>query len=564
MDAGTLKQRLEQFPSHFHWKLEDQSERERTDLRNRIEGGLAEHPDKLPVCYMTLVGYLWVSPLDKKEHFKNALQWFHKASEINSVEIEQESKRGNKGPIGDKIILLTNKAMLQLKLGMHNSVKKLYKEIEKLFQEKTPEIEAYITAHKAFASRQFGPAKYNIAAELFKEALECFPENVDWLEEYGKVIGRIERNMELADCAESSERVLEQVIKLDPSRHLSRVLLAQIYQDKKLYDAAEEQIDTAIKLTKGKLRITVMQRIGQFYRKQRRFDEALTCFEEVRTANPKSVFNLDQMALTYKAKSYAVRNTHQSHVFLETALKLCQEACDISEENSDVKLTMAHILLLFGRHSDARICYAELSETAGAGIKSKVHFRFGQFLDRIGDKPDAIEQYISAIRCNHESFFGKKAVDKIFEMKNILHSELGNDRALDILGWVHSKLGDLKTAVFYYETEWETNHTDELREVLIDLHLKLRNIEKTKHYLKDVKESESVDKLKGRHHNLVGEEENKLGKIAAARKEFSISTQYFCLDGAENLIRILTKCSIEQTCENEWFTDCAKIADFIA
>ncbi|XP_077997489.1 antiviral innate immune response effector IFIT1-like [Glandiceps talaboti] len=561
-----LEEKLKTFSSHFTWSFEDKAQRDIEDLKKRLQDSLRDNPDKQVVPTKTLIGYLLVSTMNRsgKRQYNKSLEWFDDALKDNTKEMEEDD-----AAIGDKIIVLTCKAWVYLKLGKTRETKALVSEIEKLVKnESSPKVQAYMSAHKAFAGWWFGPYYYDMAAKLYEDALSAYPEHSPdkepWLFELVLIVGRLERRAATSVSPKSGSRettsreeeLLQKVIQWNPKRSLARVFLGCKLVKHGRQTEADAQFKEALHTDPHN--VTVLQRIGEVYRKQGSL-KARQFFEDALILAPDSSFILYQISLLYKQD----KDTES----IKKALHYCEKAIEKSGEvNFPAKCDRAFYHSLLGNTTKARDYYCELIENPDRINRAFAHFYFGKFLEMMQEEENAIAQYKKCIDTKKaDSYPGTLAVEILKKKMALqLSKEENNTNALETLGWVHEKIGDHQKAVNHYEQAFKVNQSKETATNLASLLLTLKKTQRAYKYIDAIKDDVDFEsdyrEMKGTYHLQKGQNFEVASKTMQARKEFALAVDCENIEGLQCLCNILSKCRDSEKCSEEWFSDCAKVS----
>ncbi|XP_070569827.1 interferon-induced protein with tetratricopeptide repeats 5-like [Ptychodera flava] len=547
-----LEVKLKELPCHFTWNFESKTERDIEDLKGRVLDSLRDYPDKQVVPTKTLIGYLYMSPLNKpgkRQHHK-ALEWLEQAIEANDADVKEDL-----GAVGDKIVILSCKAWILRKLGKNPEARKLNTEIGKL--QKTENVTAYLSAHEAFAGWWFGPSHYERAAKLYDTALKAYPDKEPWWFELALIVGRLERRDGATRSPEGvtrEELLLRKVLTLNPNRSLARVFLGRQLAYRGKNDEAKEHFREALETDPHN--VTVVQRIGEFYLRQKWLDTALSTFEKAIKLAPNSSFLVYELSLVYKHR-YQTGGKNPNDV--KQAMKLCEQAVELSGNGHfPAKCDRAYYTALLGEPEKARGYYSELAETQDPVNKLRAHFYFGGFLERFAKEEDnAIDQYKLAVDTNPHRFPGTKAVSILTSKMNRVLSLNGNDAyALETLGWMNERKGDFVNSITYYEKLYEVDKSNETVLKLAHLLLEQAAPNRAEKYItlleSDENFADELREVRGKYHFLKGQQ---VENLSDSRRQFSKSAEYGSFEGAEELLRVLSECGDGDKYHRLWFND---------
>ncbi|XP_077977251.1 uncharacterized protein LOC144432832 [Glandiceps talaboti] len=222
---------LMSLPCHFTWKLEEECNK---SYKNGVCGykETTYHPELSPTPHTAMMGYLQVSELRPPEQRDPmaALSWFDKALRDNQKELESSDDKD--GPLGDKLVILADKAWIYHTLGEVDKVREILHEIEQLGSGKlTEKQKAFVYGHKGTAFTYFVKKTCNEGIDSFKRALSVFPNKPDWLVlksilqfyRSGRMYATtdVEYILSMKECKISLKRVLE----INPNHSYARTSL---------------------------------------------------------------------------------------------------------------------------------------------------------------------------------------------------------------------------------------------------------------------------------------------------------------------------------------------------
>jgi len=183
-----------------------------------------------------------------------------------------------------------------------------------------------------------------------------------------------------------AETALRKLISKDPSDVSGISLLSIVLlQSNKSLEEAESFGKLAIKLQPDNQDLT--NNLGSVYWAQKRYDEALRCFEQVVKEVPEHV-----------DAWHNIGNCHQSLGALKDAEEAFSKAFSINSKRADIANSYALLLFRTGRLADA-------AEIVRNSIKlqpehSSSYGNLGLFLQTSGNYPEAIEAYNTGLKYN--------------------------------------------------------------------------------------------------------------------------------------------------------------------
>ncbi|XP_070570650.1 interferon-induced protein with tetratricopeptide repeats 5-like isoform X2 [Ptychodera flava] len=589
MNTSDYRQQLEKFPSQFIWELEDETERNFEEQLTKIKRHLDETPTILPVPFKTLRGYMHVSkivPRGSKDH-ECALKWFDEALKDHEEEV---AKSGDSdGPLGDKVIILANKAWVFLELGNTEEVDRLLKNLHGICGDGlTKKQIAYKEAHKAVSLMRFGPVKYGDSMACYERSLKEYPENVDWLFGLALVTGRKDRydffgSKKTRSASLDREEVsLRKVIELDPNYSLARVFLAEKIVDNQT-DEAQHHIEEALRRSPNTT--VVLQRSGQFFRKLKHLDRALELFKRALELEPTSSFIHHQVGLAYRDKYFKAKHTgyrqkfvpakrtnHRRHgyhrdepqYFMHKAFESYDKAIQLSGGYQfAAQNDKAYAYILSGEMDAAEGIYSKLTDTAIGSDKTKAFYNLARFHHKTKKNvQEALKFYKKTVESRANQHFVEKAAHAIIDqMRARLRRDENDVDALRELGWVYFKRERFSEACQYYEEAFETSNDNSLAQILVEISLKLRNIEKAGRYLEILREfdEDSYNIFKPIFSVIKGEEYLKASKLTDAKEAFAEAISYGSLVGCQQMLEILKSASDDEKCKEAWLKQCVEV-----
>ncbi|XP_070569834.1 interferon-induced protein with tetratricopeptide repeats 5-like isoform X2 [Ptychodera flava] len=557
--TSSLKDQLQKISCHFTWNLEDGTIREINDLTNRVEFDYNNDPDKQKVPKLSLLGYLSVSSLHKKRNSSKAIKHLKEALMSNDEEIHK-----GEGARGDRMVILGDLAWIYFKQGKNDDARDYIQKVNQLLP-LSQEAQAQLWAHEGFASWWFGANQFERARMLYDAALELDPDNEPWLFELGLILDRQSRQPNGENAKRRVGEVMKKVITLNPKRSLARVIYAIWLFNQGQREKYPDDFNKAIKTSPND--VTVLQRIGQFLRKQGFLDEALKRLESLLHDAPKSSFLKHQLCLVYRDKYFSVKGKRDIN-HLHRALEFCTEAVeDSSGGNFPAACDQAYLTGYIGKfeHDNSKIdkandLYSALIETENLYDKASAHQAFGNFHKNVlQNTSNAIEQYQIAVKVKPDSFAARKACQEILKMMK----ERTDVDSLKLQASAYNNLGEIDSALSKYEQAYQAENSPDTAAELASIYLSKLDIDMADRYIQVLSNDDNLSgeysKLKGRYHFVKGTLLTQSKKLRDARTEFSKSLDFNYLPGVQPLLDILAQCKDDEKFELEWFEDCAKI-----
>ncbi|XP_070570651.1 uncharacterized protein [Ptychodera flava] len=591
MAARVYTEELGRFPSQFIWNLEDGTERNFEQRLSKIERHLRETPNIRPIPFKTLRGYLHVSkiaPRGSVDHMC-ALKWFDEALKDNETEVTKSGDRD--GPLGEKVIILANKAWVYLQIGNTDEVDKLLKKLNDICRDwLTSKQIAYVEAHRAVSLVCFGPAKFSESVACYERSLKEYPENVDWLFGLALVTGRKDRydfsvsKKNRSASLDREEVCLRKVIQLDPNYSLARVFLAEKIVNNQIGEA-QHHIEEALRRAPNTT--VVLQRSGQFFRKLKHLDRALGLFERALELEPTSSFIHHQIGLVYRDKFFQAKHTgHRQKFFhqkqpghrrqeysrdesqgLRTAIGFYDKAIQLAggyHFGAQNDKAYAHTLL--GDTQTAEKIYSHLADSTIAGDKTKAFYNFAEFQRKNNNVGEALKLYKKTVESKGNQGLVDKAANAIIDhIRGRLRRDDNDVDALKELGWVYFKTERFSEACQYYEEVFETSNDNSLAQILVEISLKLRDTHKAGRYLEILREfdEDSYNIFQPSFSVMKGEEYLKASKLADAKNAFAEAIRYGSLVGCQKLLDIMKSASDDEKYTMEWLKQCADIVSVL-
>ncbi|XP_077861712.1 interferon-induced protein with tetratricopeptide repeats 5-like [Saccoglossus kowalevskii] len=338
-----------------------------------------------------LKSFLYMSDLEgnSTKYKKQSLKWIDEALRDNKLEIGN-----NDWAIGDKVVLLADKAWISYLCGNLQDVQRLISEIDELQIQLTEKGYACRLAHEAFALQWFSRTHINNAIQCYKQALSMFPDNVDWLFGYARAIGKIAHEItdkkKRSACLQEEEEFLKRILRLKPDHVFARVYLARLQITKGEESQAILNIEKALELDGNNF--ILLQRAGQAYRIMQKFDKAIKLIKRAIKFDPNSSFAHHQLGIIYKQMYYTGKMTDQE--LSAKSIQHLKKALESDPGNVSAKIDLAKVSVHAGvPPEEVKNIFIELLECDDSIDRANAHCNYGKFLYHQGEKQSAAEQY---------------------------------------------------------------------------------------------------------------------------------------------------------------------------
>ncbi|XP_077997551.1 antiviral innate immune response effector IFIT1-like [Glandiceps talaboti] len=567
-----LIEELQEFRCHFDWNLEDglDSSTDIETITTGLDNHLEDHADQLPVFSKTLKGYLYMSSLNPRGERDphEALRWFDKAVEDNEKEMQEDTE--DKGPMGDRIIILANKARVLLCLGEDKKAGEILNTLAGIKEHlKSEKVQAYIDANKAFCSFWLGQSKFDLGLTCYDRALKVYPTKESWLIGKALLVGKFKHCMRSTVSEQGVselEIIYRKVLRINPDNMFARVRLAVTLASRKCDYEAMHHFDEA--WLHGKDKLHVVTHVAEFYLRKRDFRKARGLLDEALCLHPKSPFIHRLFGDLYRAMAktgkYEVGKNNQ------TAIEWYDKAMKLSFSTKPAVLrNKAWVLFDQGKIQQAKAVFEQQTNSQSTSIFGKAdrHLTFAQFLDKLDveeEKRNAMRQYKMALIAHPTRRSGScLQTIKILKEKcvELLSVNPKNVDALELTGWLYSKINHTESACFYYERAYEIKPSDFLASTLVDLYRGANNHLKADDFSSKIIYSNAEEKtIKDvSFHISNGQQSYEMLEFDVSRREYSRAADLHSLQGSEGLLNVLKQVPEDGKYEIAWFNDLAKI-----
>nr|XP_006819406.1 PREDICTED: interferon-induced protein with tetratricopeptide repeats 5-like [Saccoglossus kowalevskii] len=262
---------------------------------SHLDHHLRDNPDYVPVPSKSLRGYLYMSPLHKpgERDPHEALEWFDKALDDTTRMTDKE------GQIGDRIVVPADKAHVLFLLGEYEDVKIVITELKKyIHQINRPKAFAYIQAHQAFALSWFGQANIERGIGCFDKALDVLPNQESWLFGKARLHSRHSSTADSGQGASQEEIIYNKILQINETHILAKVYLALNANRRHSDFEAEWHFEKA--LDYGRDRVTVVQRVAQYYESKNNLNKAMELYNTALAIEPESSFIHYHIGVIYR------------------------------------------------------------------------------------------------------------------------------------------------------------------------------------------------------------------------------------------------------------------------
>ncbi|XP_077869963.1 interferon-induced protein with tetratricopeptide repeats 5-like [Saccoglossus kowalevskii] len=535
--ALDMKAFLDTLPSHFQWDLENDVNIK--TVMSHLDNHLRDNPDNVPVPSKSLRGYLCMSSLHKagERDPYEALKWFDKALD------DTTSMKDKEGQIGDEIVVLTDKAHVLFLLGKYDDAALIISKLKELEDHKNKrKVKAYIYANQAFALSWIGPRGAERGIECFQKALNLLPNQESWLFGNARLYSRDMPTVYQEQGSSQEEILYNKVLQINETNTINLVYLALNAKGRQSDFEAEWHFDKALEY--GADKVSVVQRVGQYYEWKNNLDKALQFYKRALDMEPESSFIHYHLGVVYKKMKQQ-----------KTAISYFDLA--IEKSASPFFLAMrdkAYVFKEMGNIEKARSLFSALPDEVESHDKSNAHFAYAQFLDGLQfmkqgagkipksvkrkDEDMAIKHYKLAVCSRPDCYSGQKAA-RNYSVKHLQ------------IGWIYEQVGHIDSSCFYYEKAYEIKPSQISAFRLSNLFGKSGN---------NCKKQEYFNKFSGNEIEVIiscAKEYEDMNQIDEARKMYSKAAYDSSLNATKRLLEILKRLPEDRKFEERWFSDCA-------
>ncbi|XP_077977127.1 uncharacterized protein LOC144432731 [Glandiceps talaboti] len=464
------RETLMSLPCHFTWKLEEECDRP-DKLRVCKYKETTYHPELSPTPHTAMMGYLQVSELRPPEGRDPmaALSWFDKALQDNQKELDSSDDKD--GPLGDKLVILADKAWVYHMLGQVDKMGEILQEINQLGGGKlTEKQKAFVFGHKGTAFMYFVKKTCSEGIDSFKRALSVFPKKPDWLVLqcllqfycYHRMYDTTAEKYTLSikECKMSLKRVME----INPNHSYARAILGWVLI-KLNTDEAKYEIQEA--LCRNSKSPWVLHCAGDIYINMKDFDKADEYFCKAMEIIPDSPQYLVGIGDAHIMKYQHGLNSGKKSLSedLVTASEYYNRALQCSDGVFvDAEQGIGIIKEYQGNYSEAIETYMSMIKTSNdPHYKSEAcWYTAGVYEESLSDSVKAMNFFDQTVEHGVEYWCGKNAAKRVIkEMQKVVQSDPDNKDALVKIGDMYNKLNEFETACQYYRQAIQSEMTDE-------------------------------------------------------------------------------------------------------
>ncbi|XP_072043668.1 uncharacterized protein [Amphiura filiformis] len=214
---------LKDAPSHFNWDLESGTSKDFEALNLQITEHIQFNPTETPIQAHLFQSFLHMSGYKHPRPDSNS---FKRCLKIAYDKIDALTDKDAR--IGYKLVAKCNEAIVAGRLKLDNDIED---EIEDLIEEQTNKSKACIDSVRAFALSRLGLPKYSDTEKYYRQAIELYPNNSDWLFGLALVIGRRARSnapyYAFTEEMKEEEELYNQILELDNNHGLACASLSQ-------------------------------------------------------------------------------------------------------------------------------------------------------------------------------------------------------------------------------------------------------------------------------------------------------------------------------------------------
>ncbi|XP_070567821.1 interferon-induced protein with tetratricopeptide repeats 2-like [Ptychodera flava] len=411
---------LKTLPCYFNWDLEESTDEDVQVLVGCAKENLVSNTELSLVPHKTMLGYLYVSQLRRTEDKEpsTALSWFDDALSDNLKDID--SCGDNDGPLGDKLILLGNKAWVYFVTGRMDMVDKTLQNIKQISDCKLSEGEkAFIYGHKGMCFAYFLKETCRLSLLCFDRALSIFPNHADWLFWSGAILDIHRMRIygesftpEALPLFDRQESFFKRVLQLNNAHPCAMALLSKVYLDRGEFDKAESYILDARKCDPGPTLPIVASIASSVFVTAKKFKMSEQALEQSLQIWPKNTYSLLFMGNTYKEMHFHESTTESNQMNLKKAIQYYDKAnmC-VDHHLPGITIEKAKVYTVLGNLAEARGLFSAVASTARDPFwKSVAYLEFGEFfMHHLRESCNAMKYYKMASEHGAEYWVGKKA-----------------------------------------------------------------------------------------------------------------------------------------------------------
>ncbi|XP_070559281.1 interferon-induced protein with tetratricopeptide repeats 1B-like [Ptychodera flava] len=469
-----LRTKLEKLPCHFTWHLEDKSDFSVKLLMMEAEILLNHHKEMSPVPHQAMLGYLCLckrQPVDQR-NYDFAVACFDKA--LQYTEQQLVGRPDNTGPVGNKLVLLANKAWAYFNAGYDmDKLATLLTEIENLLHKKLTKLQmAYIDGHRGQALCYFLQGSCDQGIETLQRALEVFPEQTDWLTWHGYLLEAKRSRVDNTQSAESLQLLsravtsYERVISINQDHSLARAWLAEALTESDRREDARAQVEKARQLNSSSPHVLISA--SDYEYANNNLDGAEAILKKALEVNPDYPYTLSRLGDIQKQ---LYMDTPESTGFSEAVQQYLMKALEYYDDALrssvdtvfSIALSRAYIYRLLGESSSfpvyftkAEEAYLQLLKSASDPYnRSQACFGLAYLYKGLHDQKKFLKFLKQALVGEGAVFWcERKAVEKIIEFEREKINMSGHRKkksALLELAAMHCKLRDFKSACEFYQ-----------------------------------------------------------------------------------------------------------------
>ncbi|XP_070555928.1 interferon-induced protein with tetratricopeptide repeats 3-like [Ptychodera flava] len=425
---GSREAILKTLPCYFNWKLEDFSDEDRQVLVRCAQENLKSNTELSLVAHKTVLGYLNMTQfmLTEDRNPDTALRWYDDALADNRKDIDKYGD--NDGPLGDKLVLLSNMAWVFFLLNRFDKVDEILKTIKLEFDGKLSKNQkAFIYAHKGMSLVYYEGEMCDVSIACLNRGLSVFPCRVDWLFWSAYMLEAQPfrfyddfKDQEFLSMLDQSESLYRNVLEHNSNHCYAKAMLGRVLSYKGQHDEAESLIRDALKL--NRTTPTVACCASELYVEDKKFEMSIEVLRQSLEVWPNNTYVLHYLGNTYKSKYLNEQETGADHGDLETAIRYYDEAIKYASGHlPEAILDKAEVCTLMGNTPEAiNLLLLGITITRDPYWKSLAYFRSGKFyMDNPNFQPGehnrrfALNYFQLSIKQGDKYWCAKRAVKEV-------------------------------------------------------------------------------------------------------------------------------------------------------
>ncbi|XP_063289904.1 interferon-induced protein with tetratricopeptide repeats 1B-like [Pelobates fuscus] len=411
ISKDSLVKHLEKLECHFTWMLKKE-DCDIDDVVERIRDQITFDPPIYKHRNYNLLAY--VKYLTGE--FSEVVSHLQKAEEhVNESQFDNKDAK--------KIVIYANFAWFYLHTNQLEdalSYAEKVDEIQNKYQSSENQSILFVEIYgeQAWSLLGFCGQYCERAVECFKQALIFGPEEPDLNSGHAMAEWRLLSYNRQSPQTEDHTilKLLGRAVKLNPKDVKAKVMLGLAYQALKESEKARKFIEEALEQEpNGSVELTD---IAKFYRRERKYDEAIEHLKKVIELKPKSCNAHFQIGLCYRNKAnphYYPTNTKRVED-IQSALAHFEQATELKKSFVVAYIHVAEMYVWCSKFKKAEeVFYKVLNmENLTEEEKQEIHFKYGLCEEQyMKNQDEAIRHYKEVINIQKPTFIRENALNKL-------------------------------------------------------------------------------------------------------------------------------------------------------